>query len=52
VRPFGSCDWAFDKHVVNLVIIFSLLPFVMEVQVGASGDCVDGSEGWEIVVLL
>jgi hypothetical protein len=52
VRPFGSCDWAFDCHMVNLVVVFSLLSFVLEVHIGASSNCVDGSKGWEIVALL
>jgi hypothetical protein len=42
VRPFCSCDWAFDRHVVNFVVVFSFLPFVLEVQIGASDDYVDG----------
>jgi hypothetical protein len=42
MRPFCSCSWAFDHHMVNLA----------EVQIGASSDCVDGFEGWEVVALL
>jgi hypothetical protein len=45
VRSFGPCDWAFDHHVVNRAVVFSLLSLVLEVQIGASGDDVDGSEG-------
>jgi hypothetical protein len=52
VRPFVSCDCTFNRNVVNLTVIFSLLPLVLEVQVGVSDDCVDGFECWKIVVLL
>jgi hypothetical protein len=52
VRLFSLCDRAFDLHIVNLAAVFSLLPLVLEVQVGASGYCVVGSDGWEIVALL
>jgi hypothetical protein len=52
MRPLGSCDWAFDRHMVDLAVLFSLLPLILEVQVGASGDWVEGSEGWEVVALL
>jgi hypothetical protein len=52
VRPFGLCDWTFDRHMVNLAVVFSLLSLALEVRIRASGDCVDGSEGWEIVALL
>jgi hypothetical protein len=26
VRQFGSCDWPFDHHMVNLVVVFWFLP--------------------------
>jgi hypothetical protein len=48
VRPFGSRDWALDRHVIDLAIVLSFLSFVLEIQVGASSDCMDGSEGWEV----
>jgi hypothetical protein len=35
-----------------VAIVVLSLPFVLETQVGASGDCVDGSEGWEIGAFL
>jgi hypothetical protein len=38
--------------MIYLVIILSSLPLVLETQVGASSDCVDGSEGCEIGALL
>jgi hypothetical protein len=45
VRPFGLCDWAFNFHVVNLAVVFSLSLLVLEAHIGASGDGVYGSEG-------
>jgi hypothetical protein len=38
--------------MIYLVIVVSSVPFILKIQVGASGDCVDGSEGWKIGVLL
>jgi hypothetical protein len=38
--------------MIYLAIILSSLPLVLKTQVGAFGDCVDGSEGWEIGALL
>jgi hypothetical protein len=52
VRPLNFCYWAFDRHIIYLEIVVSSLFFVLEAQVGASGDCVDGSEGWKIDALL
>jgi hypothetical protein len=36
--PFGLGDGAFDDNVVDLAVIISLLPLVIEFGVGASGD--------------
>jgi hypothetical protein len=47
-RAFGLHNWAFDRHVIDLAIVLSFLSFVLEIQVGASSDCMDGSEGWEV----
>jgi hypothetical protein len=52
MRPFRLCDWAFDRHVVNLAIVLSHLSLVLKIQFGASRDCVESSEGWEVVVLM
>jgi hypothetical protein len=52
VQPFGSHDWAFDRHMIDLMVVLSFLYFVFKIQVGASGGCVDGYEGWEIGTLL
>jgi hypothetical protein len=52
VRPFGLHDWAFDCHKIDLMVVLSFMSFVLEIQVGVSGDCMDGSEGWEGGALL
>jgi hypothetical protein len=52
VGPFGSFDRAFDYHTVDLMVVFSLLLLVLEVQVGASSDRVNGFKGWEIIAFL
>jgi hypothetical protein len=52
VRPLSSHDWAFDRHMIYLAIVLLSLPLVLEIQVGASGDCVDGFEGWQTGALL
>jgi hypothetical protein len=52
VRPLSCCHWAFDRHMIYFVMVVSSLFFVIESQFGAAGDCVDGSEGWEIGALL
>jgi hypothetical protein len=38
--------------VIYLTIVLSSLHLILEIQVGASGDCVDGFESWEIGALL
>jgi hypothetical protein len=38
--------------MIYLAIVLSSLPLVLKTQVGASGDCVDGSKGWKIGALL
>jgi hypothetical protein len=52
MRPFCPYDWAFDRHVVNLAVVFLSLSFVLEVKIGASGDGVYDFKGWEIIALL
>jgi hypothetical protein len=51
-RPLSSQDWAFDRHMIFLMIVPSSLALILETQIGAFGDCVDGSEGWKIGALL
>jgi hypothetical protein len=38
--------------MIYLAIVLSFLPLILETQVGASDDCVDGSQGWKIDALL
>jgi hypothetical protein len=38
--------------MIYLAIVLSSLPLVLKTQVVASGDCADGSVGWEIGALL
>jgi hypothetical protein len=52
MQPLGSGDWSFDCHMIYLAIVLSSLPLVLKTQVGASGDCVDGSKGWKMCALL
>jgi hypothetical protein len=52
VQPFGSHNWAFDRYVINLAIVLSLLPLILETQVRASGDGVHSFECWKIGGLL
>jgi hypothetical protein len=47
VRPLGSHDWTLYHYMINLAVVLSLLSLVFEGQVGAFGDGVYGSEGWE-----
>jgi hypothetical protein len=43
--PFGPCDSAFDRHIDDLTVVLSPLYLVLEIQIGAYGDCVDSSKG-------
>jgi hypothetical protein len=52
VRPFGSHDWALDRHMIDLAVILSLLSLVLEIYVGASSYGVDGSKGHKIDILM
>jgi hypothetical protein len=38
--------------MIDLTPVLLFLSFVLEIQVGASSDCMDGSKGWEIGTLL
>jgi hypothetical protein len=48
MRPLGSDDRTFDRYMINLAIMCSLLSLVFKIQVGASCDIVYGSKGREI----
>jgi hypothetical protein len=37
--------------MIYLAIVLSPLSFILETQVGSSGDCMNGSEGWQIGAL-
>jgi hypothetical protein len=52
MRPLGSHDWTFNRYMIDMAIVLSLLPLVFETQFGTSGDGVYSSEGWEIGGLL
>jgi len=52
MRPFGFYDWAFDRYMIHLTIVISFLPFGVEIDVRASGYCVDSTVSWEIAALL
>jgi hypothetical protein len=52
LRPLGSHNWAFNRYMIDMVIIFSPLPLVLKTRVGTSGDGVYSSESWEIGGLL
>jgi hypothetical protein len=52
VGPFGLGDWTFDSHMIDLLVIVHLLPLVVEVGIGASGDGEDCAMGVNIVGLL
>jgi hypothetical protein len=47
VRPLGLHDWTLNLYMINLLVVLSLLSLVFEGRVGATGDGVYGSEGWE-----
>jgi hypothetical protein len=38
--------------VIDLEVLLSFLSFILEIQVGASGDCMDCSNDWEVGALL
>jgi hypothetical protein len=38
--------------VIDLAVVLSFLSFILEIQVGAFGECMDCSEGWEVGALL
>jgi hypothetical protein len=36
--PFGFGDRTFDGYMIDLFVVVSLLPFIVKVSVGTSGD--------------
>jgi hypothetical protein len=52
VRPFGFGDRTFDSQMIDLSVVVSLLPLVLEVGIGASNDSEDCAMGGKVVALL
>jgi hypothetical protein len=52
VGPFGLGDGAFDNNVIDLSVIISRLPLVIEIGVGAFGDYKNCVVGGKAVGLL
>jgi hypothetical protein len=50
--PFGLGDGALNDNMIDLSVIISLLPLVIEVSVGASGDCKNRVMGGIAIDLL
>jgi hypothetical protein len=48
--PFALGDGAFDGNVIDLSVIVSLLPLVIKVGVGASGNCENCAMGGKLLV--
>jgi hypothetical protein len=52
MRPFGLGNGAFDGNIIDLPVIISPLPLVIEISVGASGDSKNCAMGGKVVGLL
>jgi hypothetical protein len=52
VRALHLDHGAFDDHIIDLVIILSLLSFVLKINIGASSDSMDCVMGGEIIALV
>jgi hypothetical protein len=52
MRAFGFGDRTFDGYMIDLSIVLSLLPFIVKVGVGTSGDGKNFSVDGEVVGLL
>jgi hypothetical protein len=52
VRPFSLGDGALESDTIDLSIVISSLPFVIEISVGASGDCKDCAMSEKSIDLL
>jgi hypothetical protein len=50
VGQFGLDHRTFDNHVVDFLVIVSLLSFVFKVGIGASYDGVDHAVGGELLL--
>jgi hypothetical protein len=52
VRPFGFGDMTFDSYMIVLSNVLSLLPFVVKISVGTSGDGENCTVSGKVVDLL
>jgi hypothetical protein len=52
VGPFGFGDGTFDNHMIDLSVVISQLPLIVEVSVRASGDGENCFIGGKVVILL
>jgi hypothetical protein len=52
VVPFCFGDKTFNGHMIDLVVLVSSLPLVLEVGIGAFGDGEDCGVGGEVLALL
>jgi hypothetical protein len=52
VRPSGFGDRTFDSYVIDLSIVVSPLPFIVEVGVGTFGDGENCTMGGKVVDFL
>jgi hypothetical protein len=50
--PLGLGDETFDNNMIDLSIVISSLPLVIEISVGTSGDCKNCEVGGEAIGLL
>jgi hypothetical protein len=52
VGPFGFDDRTFDGHMIDLSLVVTPLPLVVEVNVRTSGDGENCTVGGKVVGLL
>jgi hypothetical protein len=52
VKPFGFGNMTFNGYVIDLSVIVSPLPFIVEVGIGTSGNGKNCTVGGEIIGLL
>jgi hypothetical protein len=52
VGPLGLGDGTFDNDMIDLSVVISSLPLVIEINVGTSGDCEDCAMSGKSIGLL
>jgi hypothetical protein len=52
VGPFSFCDRTFNDHAIDLSVVVSLLPLIVEVGVRTSHDGENCTVGRKVVSLL